>query len=362
MPGLLPVVAARNPLLPACRDWLSVLRSHLTDPLFPPFAVDRLLEAAGDLPGDCLGILEVRLGHSPAPVDLSIRLREPSQALHMAERVSRPHLRSFLTRWSERDGPFSAVRSVWLEFDLDREPDPIPCAKLNADIDPVRVVDSLCPALHGSPLSWKQRETILLCHREIPLPGRLLYVFSLLPRGIDAVRMEIYGLEPGAIPGFLERIAPLSVPKVSEILPLFQRVERLHLSFDVAPEGVLPRIGIEVSFPRLPHREPRWAELFERLTEGGLCSPEKKKAVFAWPGFETFWTAPAAWPVETVGARGFCVRGLSHVKVVCQPDRAPEAKAYLSFGYSAVSRERTTAPARPRAARPSAHTLGPATP
>lgn len=328
MPGPLPVAAARNTSPPTCRDWLSVLRPHLTESLFPPFAVDRLLSAAGDLPGDCLGILEVRLGSAPAPIDLSIRLLDSNQARRMAERVSSPRLRSFLACWPE------GVRSVWLEFDLDREPDPVPCAKLNPDVSPSWIVGSVIPALHGKPLTEQQRDRFLSCLREIPAPGQLLYVFSLLPRGIDAVRMEIYGLGPGEILGYLERIAPDSLPRVSEVAPLFAGVERIHLSFDIAPEGILPRIGLEGSFPRLPRREPRWEKLFGKLTERGLCSPEKKDAVLAWPGYETFWTAPAAWPVEAVGARGFCIRGLSHVKVVSTPDREPEAKVYLSFAYS----------------------------
>ena len=344
---------------PTCRDWLSVLRPHLTEPLFPHSAVDRLLSAAGDLPGDCLGILEARLGQGAASLDLSIRLLEASQARRMAERVSAPHLRSFLAPWPE------GVRSVWLEFDLDREPDPVPCAKLDADASPSWIADSLLPLLHGSPLSEGQRDRFLACHREIPPSGRLLYVFSLLPRGIDAVRMEVYGLGIGDVRSFLGRIAPDSVPQVLEIAPLFAGVERLHLSFDIAPEGVLPRIGLEGSFPRLPRREPRWAELFGRLTERGLCSPEKKDAVLAWPGFETFWSAPAAWPVEAVGARGFCVRGLSHVKLVCQPGREAEAKVYLSFGYSADTRERPereTPPDHPPGARSSPRTVRPAAP
>lgn len=246
----------------------------------------------------------------------------------MAERVSRTHLRSFLACWPE------GVRSIWLEFDLDREPDPVPCAKLTPDASPSWIANSLLPLLHGKPLAGGQRDRFLACHRKIPGPGRLLYVFSLLPRGIDAVRMEVYGLGPGGVQSFLERIAPDSLPRVSEITPLFAGVERLHLSFDVAPEGILPRIGLEGSFPHLPRREPRWKKLFGRLTERGLCSPEKRDAVLAWPGYETFWTAPAAWPVEAVGARGLCVRGLSHVKVLCHPDREPEAKAYLSFSHA----------------------------
>jgi hypothetical protein len=278
--------------------------------------VDRLLAVAGDLPGDSLGVLETRLGSGPAQVDLSIRLLDSTQA------------RPFLACWPE------GVRSVWLEFDLDRGPAPVPCAKLAAEASPFWIADSLLPLLRGRPLAGRQRDRFLSCHREIPAPGRLLYVFDLLPRGTDAVRMEVYGLGPDEILSFLEGIAPGSLPRVSEIAPLFAGAERLHLSFDVAPEGVLPRIGLEGSFPHLPRREPRWAELLGRLVERDLCSPEKRDAVLAWPGSETFWTAPAAWPVEAVGARGFCVRGLSHVKVVSAPDREPEAKAYLSFGYA----------------------------
>lgn len=287
----------------------------------------------------------MRLGSGPAPVDLSIRLLEELQA------------RFFLARWPE------GVRSLWLEFDLDREPDPVPCAKLDADVSPSRIAESILPLLRGRPLAKEQRDRFLACHREIPSSGRLLYVFSLLPRGIDAVRMEVYGLSPGEILGFLGRIASGSVARVSEITPLFEGVERLHLSFDVAPEGVLPRIGIEGSFPRLPRREPRWAELLGRLTEQGLCSPEKRDAVLAWPGAETFWTAPAAWPVEAVRARGFCVRGLSHVKVVSMPDREPEAKAYLSFGYVPTNPpERGKPPDRPPDARSSRRKVEPADP
>ncbi len=64
---------------------------------------------------------------------------------------------------------------------------------------------------------------------------------------------------------------------------------------------------------------------------GGAGDPvEKREAALAWPGWDSFWTAPDRWPVEAVGAEGYCVRYLSHVKVVCRPDREPEAKVYLA--------------------------------
>jgi hypothetical protein len=158
-----------------------------------------------------------------------------------------------------------------------------------------------------------------------------LYVFSLLSRGGDSVRMEIFGLDPGQILDYLAVVAPATVRRVEAVAPLFEGVERIHLSFDIGEE-VLPRIGIEGSFSRIPRREPRWAELFARLLSHGLCTPEQRDAALAWTGYDTFWTAPAEWPARAVGFRGACVRNLSHVKVVCPQNGDPQAKVYLAFG------------------------------
>lgn len=335
---------------PTCDDWLSVVEPHLRQPLFDPDAVARLRRLAPDLPGDGLAILEVRLASSNA-VDLSLRLKTPSQARHMAERMRLPHLRTLLLRWSEMDGAFSPVRSLWLEFDLDQDsaglPTPIVCAKLAPNVDTTWLLDSLFPALHGKPLTAEQRRLIRFCRDEIPAPGSLLYAFSLLSRPGEALRLEIFGLEPDAITAYLHRIAPRADPRAADLAPLFEGVERIHLSFDIAEE-ILPRIGLEGSFHRLPHREPGWAGLFDRLVARGLCSPGKRNAALAWPGYDTFWTTPEAWPVRAAGIRGFCIRSLSHVKVVCQPGQELEAKVYLGMEYRA-SRQLGSSAAEERA-------------
>lgn len=318
-----------------CGDWLTVLEPHLVEPLFQPPAVARLHRLASKLPGDCSGVLELRLAPGPGIVDLSLRLKEPSQARLLAERISSPHIGSFLRCWSEPEGPFRCLRSVWLEFDLDHEPQglpvPIVCAKLLPDAEPGWIMERLIPALHGRPLSPAQRQWVALALREIPAPASLLYVFSLLSRESDAVRLEIFGLDPAGIVAYLERIGPHLVPSVRETASLFVGVERIHLSLDIASE-ILPRIGIEGSFSRFPRREPRWGQLFDRLVERGLCAPEKRDAALTWPGYDSFWTAPERWPATPRPAPGFCVRSLSHLKVVCRPDREPEAKVYLMFG------------------------------
>jgi hypothetical protein len=308
-------------------DWLTVLRPHLVEPLFCPAAIARLGRLASRLPVDGPGVLEVRLAPGPGPVDLSLRLKDPAQAGALAERISPPHLASFLRRWPE----LQPIHSIWLEFDLDREPRdlpiPIVCAKLFPDTRADWIMDRLIPALQGKPLDPDQRPWIALCLREIPPPATLLYVFSLLSREGGAIRLEILGLSPAGILGYLKRLAPPAVSWVEGTAALFEGVERLHLSLDIGP-GILPRIGIEGSFPRLPRREPRWGQLFDRLVSRGFCAPEKRDAALAWPGYDSFWTAAERWAMTP----GFCIRGLSHVKMVCRPDREPEAKVYLTFG------------------------------
>lgn len=314
--------------MPSCDDWLAVLLPHLRAPLFHPAGVERLRRLARRLPGDALAVLEIRLASDAGPIDLSLRAENPGQALRFAELVSPPHLQRFLRSWDQ------PVHSVWLELDLDREPthllNPVVCAKLLPDVDTAWLTDSLFPALHGQPLTPDQRRLVRLCHESIPRPAYLLYAFSLLPRGADTLRMEIFGLDPRGIAGYLGRVAPEAFPWVGSAAELFEGVERIHLSLDLGTE-ILPRIGIEGSFARLPRREPRWRELFDRLVERGLCRPEERDAALAWSGSDTFWTAPDSWPAEAPG--GFCFRKLSHVKVICRPDRAPEAKLYLLFGH-----------------------------
>jgi hypothetical protein len=325
-------------------DWLEALAPRLTEPLFTSAAVERLRPLAAILPGECQATLETRLAPDAATVDLSLRLRTADEARALAARF--PSSRDFLSRWAA--GALAPVRSVWLEIDLDREPAgglppaPVVCAKLPGDADPGWLTGTLLPVLLGHPLPTGQRARVLSCLGALPPPASLLYVFSLRARGSEAVRLEIYGLEPAGILDYLRDIAPGAVPTAAAALPLFEAVERLHLSFEVTGE-ILPRLGIEGSFPRQPPREPRWAAFFERLVQRGLCSPGKRDAALSWPGYDTFWTAPGRWPVAALGPRGVCLRALSHLKIVCAPDREPEAKAYLMLGPPDLSSEGITA-------------------
>jgi hypothetical protein len=324
-----------------CGDWLAVVEPCLVAPLFAPAAVARVHDLVSHLPGDCAGVLELRLAPGSSAVDFSLRLTEPAQARPLAAWTLPPHLTRFFRLWAEPEGPFSSLHGVWLEFDLDGEvpgvPIPIVCAKLLPDAGAEWIMDCLLPALHGRSLGSLQRGSVARCLDAIPASASPLYVFSLLSRGSgDAVRLEIFGLDAAGILKYLQTVAPETVPWVGEGTALLAGMERLHLSLDIG-SGILPRIGIEGSFSRLPGHEPGWRELFDRLVDRGLCAAEKRDAALAWPGYDSFWTAPERWPAAPGAVADVCVRSLSHVKVVCRPGREPEAKVYLMFGPLASS-------------------------
>jgi hypothetical protein len=317
--------------VPVCDDWFPVVRPHLPEALIESPDLERLRILARRLPGDAMVALEVRLARGRATVDLSLRVARPSQARFVAKQFPSQPLESLLLRWAD-ESEDSPVSSLWLEFDLATGVSPVPivCAGLRRRVEPGWVANVLLPSLHGRPLASRQRDWVELCCEAIPEEARLLYAFSLLPRGAGEVRLEILGLDPPGVIRYLRRTAPHTVEPVAAALPLLAAAERLHVSLDIG-EQVSSRVGLEGSFQRLPHREPRWRQLFDSLIARDLCSPEKRDAVFAWPGSDSFWTAPAAWPAGARRAGIFCVRSLSHLKLVCVAGQRPEAKAYLLF-------------------------------
>jgi hypothetical protein len=322
----------------SCNSWLSVVRPRLAEALFRPSRLEHLSTLARQLPGDGIYVLEARLAAGNRTVDLSLGFPDRLRARPFAHRFSPPHLGRFLSRWCHGDEALAPVSAVWLEFDRADEPftqlpEPVICAKLRHPSDPRWLTDELFPALQGRPLRPQQRRMIHRCAAQIPTGGRILYAFSLVPRPGDRVRLELYGLDPPAMADYLKKLVPARlVRRVEELLPIVRGCERHHLSFDLDDE-IAPRIGLEAGFVRLPHREPRWAKLFDRLVDNGFCTVEKRRAVFAWPGYDTRASGPETWPTMSAVAGGYCVRCLSHVKLISSPNRPPEAKVYLLFQY-----------------------------
>ena len=335
----------RRASLLTCSGWLTVAEPHLDGLLVQP----RSLEAIHSIARRFLGapsVLEVRLGRGHTRTDFSIALSEAAQISQLPSRLASAP-RAFLERWGRFRGS-DPISALWLEFDLEdtrnRLLNPVICARLRSPTSQSWLLEEFLPSFPGA-IGRRQIRLVRSCLEALPSDVKLLYVFSLLPRASEAIRLELYAETWGWIPDYLRQVAhPGAAQQVTGALELVAECDRFHLSFDLGA-AVGSRIGIEASFRKLPHREPGWARLFGRLVTADLCTPEKHDAVLAWPGQISRRTAGDRWPP---GATGALARCLSHVKLVTRGDRPMTAKAYLLFQHVEPPVGSPAAPVTPR--------------
>ncbi|MEM9553554.1 MAG: hypothetical protein AAGC60_04795 [Acidobacteriota bacterium] len=318
-----------------CDQWLPLLVPYLAEALVSGESLGRIERLARRLPGGSLGAIEVRLGAGSDQVDLAFRLTNAEQARQFADRVEPTYLRNYLHLWA--DSPDHRVPFLWVEFDLDDEPDgplhPFFASKLNGhEVDAAWLTGDLLPAMAGEPLPGHQVELIQRSYSALPPQGSITYVANLKARDQTAVRMDYFGLRPELMQRHLRTMGcPDLAEHIAGPSQLLESAERFHFSHDIDDE-ILPRIGMEASFGSWPSaQQPDWRQLFDTLVEAGLCTPEKRDAALAWNGYDSHATVRTVWP-EAAEQEGFMVRFLSHIKLVCHPGQEPVAKTYLMFG------------------------------
>ena len=178
-----------------------------------------------------MAALEIRLAPGEAPVDLSVRILEPRQAREIAPLLppASSHVAEFLSGWAAGRWRPEPVHSVWLEFDLDREPGaglpaPVVCARLERGTGGAAACE-LLSRLRGAPISPRQARW--LRDAADPAAGcRLLYVFSLESRPGRPIRCEFYGEELASLESRLARLGSGLSPSLTRLRPIFEKLAR----------------------------------------------------------------------------------------------------------------------------------------
>jgi len=260
---------------------------------------------------------------------------------------------SFSEAWAEKESQLKKqVKCFWLEFDMpESNPDRIipsvffgPEKIAQGSPKDLRtqfswLVNEALPLLRGKPISLAVKRQILCCIRKIPKDASLFQVGTMLSRSTNDVRLYINKIPPKEIISYLSALGWSDDNNVFEelIRDLEIRADRFVLSFDVTPDGIGPRIGIECSFEENRyHEESRWEGLFDYLVQKGMCLAQKRDALLRYPGVEhpDDFTGGVMKPFASVSQHldnlfsGLLVRYISHVKVVYVPNRPLEAKAY----------------------------------
>ena len=120
---------------------------------------------------------------------------------------------------------------------------------------------------------------------------------------------------------------------------LGNRTDDLVLSIDIGDQ-LLARVGFECFPGALAAEVKQWKPLLDGLVDAGLCSDAKRSALLEWPGYTTPEEIDGDWPdamiVDSLLSRpdelSVLGRRLNHVKLVCEPGRRLQAKAYYGFG------------------------------
>jgi hypothetical protein len=269
-------------------------------------------------------------------------------------------VQDFAGRWADPASPlYGAVDNVWLEFDVDGPARDIPVPSvffglLANGVEGEGFERALEEArettlralrlLSGTEPPPRVLETLTGCFRALSPGEQVFQVGLMLSRGAAAVRLCI---QLGALKRAVEYLAEVAWPGSGTGLlgvlgPVARIVDRVYLDID-AGETVHPKVGLECYFDgnRQPRTEPRWETLLGHLVANGLCTPEKREALLAYPGYADEEKATVSWPEEPrrasrlLGGRSLStfIRSIHHVKVVYQPGEKPEAKAYLAANH-----------------------------
>lgn len=266
------------------------------------------------------------------------------------------NIRDFSSNWDTDTSPmYEKVRNVWLEFDINGLPTiPIPSCFFGPE--PIYSAKSDNPhsyewvshalkLLMGRTLLDKVEQQLFNCFNLLPKEAYVFQIGVMLARKSDLVRICIRNISPAEILDYLTQINWQGC--VSELKPILTKlsslVERIDLDIDVG-EVILPKIGLECYLSKQPIFEPRWQLFLAYLVETGLCIPQKRDALLAYPGCIRERSNQELWPSDLIKLSNFLgseyervfFRGLHHIKVVYQPQKL-EAKAYLYASHSLLS-------------------------
>ena len=187
------------------------------------------------------------------------------------------------------------------------------------------IADALC-----LPRDDDEHESVERVCEALP-PGAFVYHVGTMPsRTRRAVRVAVEGVEAGGVRAFLSRIGwPGPIGLVEATLSDMLSVSaRFALALDVAPDGPLPHIGLEVSpLPDgltcydgwLASGRSDWPELLEHLVAWGLCLPHKAEALLEFCGLDRL--------MGSVGVLNV-YRAIVGPKIVVS-DAGVQAKAYV---------------------------------
>jgi hypothetical protein len=341
--------------------YLALSERHLDPRIASADAIEPMRAIARVLPPVLTTCFESRLGEEAPYVDFLLRLL-PDDGSHAAiagaagapfvlPDALRAHpvwrrLADFFGAWHAPGARLGrSLIDGFLEFDLDRPPSdpPVPCffftfhraAEERADV----AAEAIAVLLGDAVPAAIYRE-IRLCFERLPAGASVFSVGVMFSREAEFVRLCVNELPVSQWSQALVDLgwsgSRADLEAAASDLPSL--ADNAALAIDVGRDGVMPKVGLELSVRGgLRRSKARWEPIFSRLVERGACLPGKRDGALAWIGYDHERADPDAWP-EGLRDRSRALAGsalsvfqrrISHIKLVVRPDKPVEAKTYL---------------------------------
>lgn len=344
----------------AMESYVKLAAGHLSPELVAPEEMERITGIARLLPPASF-IFECRLGTDVAQADFLLRFTPVDgsrqalmEHLEPLARAGDPRhqpywraLHDFCRAWSVAGSLLDReIIAVWLELDLFGTQDRLPAPCFFFDFaDGAReheeVTASILSLLFPGPLTESTRRNVARCLESLTPGGQLFSVGTMFNRGPDAIRLCLAEMPAAALTPYLARIGWEGPAEELNALiaGLAGDADHLALAVDVG-ERIFSPVGVEFHIEgETAGRRVRWGRFLDTLAAAGECVPAKRDGVLAWLGHMHARTAPERWPAnlralsEAAGPEMLStfLRQVSHVKVVYDAGRPPQAKAYLEF-------------------------------
>ena len=328
-------------------------------------ALERMLAVTRQLPAALtrFAYIECRLAANDPQVDvicdindegkLIIAGRNPVIGLpsRLLEHPAWQRIREFCRAWMDPALPlFKAIRSIWLEFDLDRPPSDVPVpgvlirfeggtyqeTSITESQKYLILRDVVLPLLLDGPVEPAMRTGLQRTFEHLPPLAQLTEAGVMLQRSVDVVRLCFRKLPEDRLADYLTSIGwDGDLAALATTLKMFSQpappgrsrpMEVGYLDVDVG-RAVHGTIGLEyfmdTGWQQLVRGLPEKVWL-DRLVDAGLCAPEKRDGLLIWPGYSYARFAHEVWP-------SIVLRHVNHIKLVLAPGQPLIAKAYPYF-------------------------------
>lgn len=348
---------------PTLANSLEIILPHLSPEIAAPEALSRLRKLAQlSAPIHRAGF-ECRLGEGITQIDLQqcifAKDNEPKiLAEHIAtvalssnvfEQSAWNRIRQFCEAWSDSSSYLhEGITEIWLEFDLNElAPQTlvpsvfITLNRQNTDSDKaLKIAETALELLWGQQIVKPLQSNLHRCFTACSTPARISHIGVMLSRQIEALRINVSWLPPDKIASYLQQVGWLEPAHEIETLALqlLDVIDRVRICLDVGTT-VYPKLGLECFFNQQHGLELGWLPFLDNLVARGLCRPEKREALIAWPGYTTPTSSSNPWPnyliteslLQPPNQFSVFERRLSHIKLIYQPQQPLEAKGYLEF-------------------------------